>query len=79
MEVFRLDLDRGEEAHFNTSEQRRTAGNHLKNGETPFDFSNFNCRLALVMSMVYMDSKMYPLDDMKQEYYEPRLSQKKDG
>ena len=31
------------------------------------------------MSMVYMDSKMYPLDDMKQEYYEPRLSQKKDG
>ena len=79
LEVFRLDLGRGEEAHFNTSEQHRTAGNHLKNGETPFDFSNFNCRLALVMSLVYMDSKIYPLDDMKQEYYEPVLSRKKDG
>lgn len=79
LEVFRLDLDRGEEAHFNTSEPRHATGDHLKNGETPFDFSNFNCRLALIMSMVYIDSKVYPLDDKEQKHYEPRLSRKKDG
>ena len=79
MEVFRLDLDRGEEAHFNPSEARRASGDHIKNGQTPFDFSNFNCRLALLMSMVYLRTKVYPLDDVEQQVYEPVLSQKKDG
>ena len=79
MEVFRLDLDRGEEAHFNPSEARRASGDHIKNGQTPFDFSNFNCRLALLMSMVYLRTKVYPLDDAEQRVYEPVLSRKKDG
>lgn len=79
MEVFRLDLDRGEEAHFNSSEARRASGDHIKNEQTPFDFSNFNCRLALLMSMVYLRTKVYPLDDVEQQVYEPVLSQKKDG
>ncbi|MHC1762230.1 MAG: hypothetical protein AB9917_22485 [Negativicutes bacterium] len=79
LEVFRLDLDRDEEVHFNPSEQRQATGNHLKNGQTPFDFSNFNCRLALLMGILYMSTKIYPLDDKLQEYYEPVLSNKKDG
>ncbi|MBP2666489.1 MAG: hypothetical protein H6Q76_1469, partial [Firmicutes bacterium] len=79
METFRLDLDRSKEPHFNTSEQRSAVNDHLPTGETPFDFSNFNCRLALLMANVNVRTKIYPLDDTGQAYYEPVLSNKKDG
>lgn len=65
---YRIDLEWGN-LHLNSDiSLKGTYGDHLEADKLSFDITNFNCMLAIQLSLLYIGRQIYPADPKAAEY-----------
>lgn len=69
LKSYRIDLDKTGELHMNPDESlENNYGHYIKPEQLYFDINNFNCALAILLALLYMDQNIYPAEPQAVKY-----------